>query len=221
MTCEGQTRQNKPTSLTEKVATGELIWWEGGSKNAGDLPGFLMHNQFSRAKGWHGKRLNVENACKNAKPGPQHLLIKSFPNSRSIHHRGRSNSTLTPATMVFTSFFLLKSGGKNALVFARLVKKDVLHCQSLSYVPCLGLQTKLVEAVHARLTDAQKLCLPSLSTGPFALKFGPTEDNFFRILPQFGLKGHEKGKTMHQMWRKKQNNCKLHKKRLTCRAVHH
>jgi len=178
------------------VATGELIWWEGGSESTGDLTGFLMHNQFSRAKGGHGKGLNVENACKNAKPGPQHLLIKLFLNSRSIHHRGHSNLTSTPTT-ASTSLFLLKSGGTNALVIPMLVKKDVLHCQSLGCASSPGLQTKLVEAVHARLIDARKLCLPGLSTGPFALIFGPAEDNCFLLIIQIGLNGIEKGQTMH------------------------
>ena len=56
MTCEGQTRRCKPTLLTWKVAAGELTWWGEGCENAGDLPGFLMADQLSKAKGsaWEG-----------------------------------------------------------------------------------------------------------------------------------------------------------------------
>jgi len=143
------------------VATGELVWGEEGSENAGDLPGFLMHNQFSRANEWHGKGLRVKNTYKNGKPGPQCLINKSSLNSLSIYWRGHCNSTLTPTT-VSTSFFLLKSGGLNAPVSPMLVKKELLHSQSVGCASSLGLQTKLVKVVDASLFDAHKLCLLSL-----------------------------------------------------------
>jgi len=155
-----------------------------------------MDNQFSRAKGQHGKGLKVKNACKNAKLGPQHLLIKWLLNSFSIHDRGHSNLTSSPTT-ASTSYFLLHSGDANALVIPMLGQKEVLHCQSLGCASSTGLQTKLVEAVHASLIDARKLCLPSLSAGPSALIFGPVEDNFFILLIQIGLNGIEKGQNMH------------------------
>jgi len=95
-------------------------------------------------------------------------FTKSLLNSFSIHDRGHSNLTCTPTT-VSTSYFLVQSGGANALVIPTLGQKELLHCQSMGCASSTGLQTKLVEAVDARLTDAQKLCLPGLSTGPSAL----------------------------------------------------
>jgi len=169
-----------------------LIWWGGGSVNAGYLPGFLMYIQFSRSKGRQGKGLNVKNTCKNAKQGPQHLLIKSCLDSCSVQHRGHSNLTCTPTTLS-TSSFLVHSGGLNALVSPMLGKKDLLNLQSLGCASRLGLHTNLVEALHALRTDARKLCLTGLSTGPFALMLGPVEDNFFLILITIGLNGNEKG----------------------------
>jgi len=171
-----------------------------------------MDDQFSRTKRRHGKGPKVENACKNAKPGPQHLLIKSFLNSFSIHHRGRCNGTSSPVT-ISVGFFLLESGGANALVIPMFGQKDVLHCQSLGCASSPCLQMKPVTAVHARLTHARKLCLPGLSTGPFAHNVGPTEDCFFLLIIQIGPNGFEKDQTMHWMWQMKQNNHKQHQKR--------
>jgi len=122
--------------------------------NAGCLPGFLMHIQFSRSKGGQEKGPNVENTCKNAKPGPQHSLIKSCLDSCSVHHRGHSNLTRTP-TMLSASSFLVQSGGLNALLSPMLGKKDLLNLQSLGCASRLGLHTKLVEALHALRTDAR------------------------------------------------------------------
>jgi len=80
---------------------------------------------------------------------------------------------------------------------ARCLARNPLNLQSLGCVSSLGLHMKLVEAVNAGLGDAQKLCLTGLSTGPLALTFGPTEDNFFLIVIKIGPNGNEKGQTMH------------------------
>jgi len=134
---------------------------------------------------WHGKGQIVENTCKNAKPGPQHLLIKSCLHISHLHGRGYCHWACVAAA--FAGPFFLIRVSQDALVGPNFAEKGLLHCQTLGISALPDQTTERVKAAYALLRNACKLSLPGLWQGPLAHIFGPIEANYLLSLIKINL----------------------------------